>query len=640
MHTLASFTFSLLLALTAFPAASQQFAPKASADSNTCTGSYNATIRNAGCSNSFSVSDSMVVTGLNLALPGPIQGSVTLSGFMFSGIPRLDGSCAVKPNTSSSMTLALSGAWNGSTGSITLTAPEGAQASGTFTVANGTQLSGSVSQTSVARNWSSSFNCRLPDLDTLALVIGMAGNGAGSGSSSPAGINCGATCSAKFNRGATVKLTPIPAAGSYFAGWTGACTGRTACSVKMDGVKGVKAGFRLKPFEVAVSGGIPATRATVKTTIQFNAGDVGKTGSVFVTATVPARALGTVLKKSARTPANADRMADGDGVVLVQLTSSGWETVEDGQLSPYTTGVLGETQSAQTILNETETTDLQGAEFCMGYGASGTEMTSAGRMVSVATIPASDGTSASSGTCLVDGATNYTGLWWNQAESGWGISLTQQEATVFAAWYTYDQVGAPTWFVMSSCPVIGTACSGDIYKVVGGTPPGVPWNGAGKVVTKVGSGSFSFADIDTMAFTYSLDGVNGTKNLTRQVFATGTVQPTVDYSALWWNAAEPGWGLALTQEYAMIFVTMYTYDAAGKPVWYVASSCPVTGDACSGDLYQVTGGTAPNLAWNEANKLVSKVGTTRFVFTGQSTGTMDYTINGASGSKAITRQPF
>ena len=48
------------------------------------------------------------------------------------------------------------------------------------------------------------------------------GTGNGTVTSSPAGINCGSTCSALFNSGTSVTLTPAPASGSIFAGWSGA----------------------------------------------------------------------------------------------------------------------------------------------------------------------------------------------------------------------------------------------------------------------------------------------------------------------------------------------------------------------------------------------------------------------------------
>lgn len=234
-------------------------------------------------------------------------------------------------------------------------------------------------------------------------------------------------------------------------------------------------------------------------------------------------------------------------------------------------------------------------------------------------------------------STSLTGLWWNPNESGWGMSLTQQGTTVFVAWYTYDPTGKPTWFVMSSCPVVGNGCTGDIYEVKGGTPLELPWNGSGKVVTKAGTGTLAFTDNDTGTFNYSVNGVSGTRNITRQMFATGTSQPTTDYSALWWNENESGWGVALTQQYETIFATLYSYDASGNPVWYVASSCPLSGSGCTGDLYQVSGGSAPTVAWS-ANPAVMKIGTVSIALNDSCTGAMTYTINGVTTTKAITNQ--
>ncbi len=34
---------------------------------------------------------------------------------------------------------------------------------------------------------------------------------------------------------------------------------------------------------------------------------------------------------------------------------------------------------------------------------------------------------------------NYSDLWWNQNESGWGMMLNHQGDVIFAPWYTYGQ---------------------------------------------------------------------------------------------------------------------------------------------------------------------------------------------------------
>ena len=68
-------------------------------------------------------------------------------------------------------------------------------------------------------------------------------NGDGTITSLPPGINCGHTCSAAFVAGAEVTLTPTPAPGQRFAGWSGACTGVGACTVWMGNVEHVAGTF-------------------------------------------------------------------------------------------------------------------------------------------------------------------------------------------------------------------------------------------------------------------------------------------------------------------------------------------------------------------------------------------------------------
>ena len=75
------------------------------------------------------------------------------------------------------------------------------------------------------------------------LTITKNGTGLGTVTSSPTGIDCGGTCSAAFPSGTVVTLTPTPLTGSFFTGWSGACTGTGACSVTMDAARAVTATF-------------------------------------------------------------------------------------------------------------------------------------------------------------------------------------------------------------------------------------------------------------------------------------------------------------------------------------------------------------------------------------------------------------
>jgi alpha-tubulin suppressor-like RCC1 family protein len=79
---------------------------------------------------------------------------------------------------------------------------------------------------------------------TLSVV--RSGAGAGTVTSNPAGINCGADCSQSYNHGTTVTLTASAAGGSTFDGWSGcdSASGVT-CSVVVNSATTVTATFTL-----------------------------------------------------------------------------------------------------------------------------------------------------------------------------------------------------------------------------------------------------------------------------------------------------------------------------------------------------------------------------------------------------------
>jgi hypothetical protein len=78
-------------------------------------------------------------------------------------------------------------------------------------------------------------------------TLTVAKTGSGTVTSSPAGIDCGATCSAEFLEGSKVALSAKAAAGSTFVGWSGACSGAGLCEVTMSEAGEVSAAFEAEP---------------------------------------------------------------------------------------------------------------------------------------------------------------------------------------------------------------------------------------------------------------------------------------------------------------------------------------------------------------------------------------------------------
>ncbi|MFO0597668.1 MAG: hypothetical protein U0228_20345 [Myxococcaceae bacterium] len=86
----------------------------------------------------------------------------------------------------------------------------------------------------------------------FALTVSVAGTGSGRVTSSPAAIDCGASCSANFDAGSTVTLTAAPDSGSTFMGWSGACSGTGVCTVTISAVTSVSATFTRETFDLTV----------------------------------------------------------------------------------------------------------------------------------------------------------------------------------------------------------------------------------------------------------------------------------------------------------------------------------------------------------------------------------------------------
>jgi len=101
---------------------------------------------------------------------------------------------------------------------------------------------------------------------SIEITVQNSGTGGGTVYSSPSGISCGSTCSAKFASGTSVTLTAKPDANSLFTSWSGACTGAGACTILLANQTAVTATF---------SAVAPPPPATVQLMVTSSGGGTG-----------------------------------------------------------------------------------------------------------------------------------------------------------------------------------------------------------------------------------------------------------------------------------------------------------------------------------------------------------------------------
>ena len=113
---------------------------------------------------------------------------------------------------------------------------------------------------------------------------------------------------------------------------------------------------------------------------------------------------------------------------------------------------------------------------------------------------------------------NYQDLWWNPAESGWGINMVQQGAVIFATLFTYSQSGRDLWLVGPDLRRQSDGSyTGSLYSTTGPKFDASPWTGIG--ISQVGAMTLRFSAGDRGTLTYSVNGASVTKSIERQVFA-------------------------------------------------------------------------------------------------------------------------
>jgi hypothetical protein len=124
-----------------------------------------------------------------------------------------------------------------------------------------------------------------------------------------------------------------------------------------------------------------------------------------------------------------------------------------------------------------------------------------------------------------------------------------------------------------------------------------------------------------------------------------------NYQGLWWNSpanSESGWGLNVTHQGDVLFLTWFTYDLSGNQMWLVVPDARnAFGQTYSGKLYRTTGPRFDSVPFDPKAVAVTEMGTVYIGFTDISNGSFRYDWganstfpSSLSKTKPITKELF
>ena len=507
----------------------------------TCSGQYREEYRNPDCSNSLIASDAISITGVNLGQSGPLQGSFLFKNWDFGWTVNANGTCTINPGTYSDLTASYSGSWNlaTTTANFNIVFFEGATVPGTFkaditaappvfpmvvrssidsvrasatadiqfrpqdlgasrsiftfAVAPSTQVSGGLSAKAlvIGTAWSKEKadppTCVLAQLSTTGQLVAV--------TYAQLQAFASGTLSAQ---GASVTIlnnvsTPAVAGATFYVGY-----GASSTSMINEG---------LYRSAVTVPGTSVCPMLSSQTALWWNPAEPGwgvnlnhQGNIIFATLfTYDANRVPLWLVMS-----NGAIQSDG-----VTFTGELYRTTGPVFNAVPFTGVGVATVGTMTV----SFVDVNSG--ALRYTFNGVEVNKGIQRQVYGSRPAS---------CLPTfgsraTATNYQDLWWNPAESGWGINITHQDNTLFATLFTYNSSGRDLWLVMSAgVRQPDGSYLGDLYQTSGPVFNTIPFTGV--TVATVGTMRLRFSDGNNGTLTYTYNGTPVTKTITRQLFSS------------------------------------------------------------------------------------------------------------------------
>jgi hypothetical protein len=245
---------------------------------------------------------------------------------------------------------------------------------------------------------------------------------------------------------------------------------------------------------------------------------------------------------------------------------------------------------------------------------------------------------------------NLTALWYDQSQAGHGLNVVHQGSILFAAWYVYGADGKVLWMISAATRQADGRYVGAVNSF-DGQPFNLINNAQAFTNTHArGEARLSLGADGKLDFDYTIDNIPQTRRLERAQFVanapvcsftTGSRASATNYTDVWWQQAESGWGVSIIHQGDLIFIAWYTYGADGKAMWVTGLATRQADGSYSGDLNRPASGTPFNQINGPATAFpVPTVGSFSLRFSDGENASFSYTLDGVTQTKPISRLVF